>query len=118
MTEDGLAYIATNKGVSIIRIPFSNEKKSYNNVEIFPSPFSLPNEKLLTINGLMDNSAVKIMTLNGDSAFELFLNMNIKGYQAFWDGRDEQGSYVGSGVYLIAVYNEKGTSSIDQNNSN
>ena len=112
-TEDGLAYIATNKGVSIIRIPFSNQKKSYNNVEIFPSPFKLPNEKLLTINGLMDNSAVKIMTLNG-AVLRTISKYNIKGYQAFWDGRDEQGNYVGSGVYLVAVYNEKGTSSIEK----
>ena len=109
--EEGLAYIATNKGVSIIRIPFSEEKKSYNNVEIFPSPFMLPNDKPLTINGLMDNSEVKIMTLNG-VVLRTISKEDIKGYQGFWDGRNKQGDYVGSGVYLLAFYNQEGASSI------
>ena len=109
--EEGLAYIATNKGVSIIRIPFSEEKKSYNNVEIFPSPFRLPNVKPLTINGLMDNSEVKIMTLNG-VVLRTISKEDIKGYQGFWDGRNKQGDYVGSGVYLLAFYNQEGASSI------
>ena len=109
--EEGLAYIATNKGVSIIRIPFSEEKKSYNNVEIFPSPFRLPNDKPLTINGLMDNSEVKIMTLNG-VVLRTISKEDIKGYQGFWDGRNKQGDYVGSGVYFLAFYNQEGASSI------
>ena len=109
--EEGLAYIATNKGVSIIRIPFSEEKKSYNNVEIFPSPFRLPNDKPLTINGLMDNSEVKIMTLNG-VVLRTISKEDIKGYQGFWDGRNKQGDYVGSGVYILAFYNQEGASSI------
>ena len=109
--DEGLAYIATNKGVSILRIPFSNAKKSYNNIEIFPSPYRLPNEKPLTINGLMDNSEVKIMTLNGIVIRTIYED-EINVYQAFWDGRDKQGTYVGSGVYLIAFYDKKGKSSI------
>ena len=95
--DEGLAYIATNKGVSILRIPFSNAKKSYNNIEIFPSPYRLPNEKPLTINGLMDNSEVKIMTLNGIVIRTIYED-EINVYQAFWDGRDKQGTYVGSGA--------------------
>jgi ligand-binding sensor domain-containing protein len=109
--EEGLAYIATNKGVSIIRIPFSIAKTSYNDVEIFPSPFRLPSEKPLTINGLMDNSEVKIITLNG-IVIRTISKDEIKGYQAFWDGRNNQGTYVGSGVYLLAFYDSKGTSLI------
>ena len=109
--EEGLAYIATNMGVSIIRIPFSNEKATYNDIEVFPSPFRLPSEKPLTINGLMDNSEVKIMTLNGIVIRTISKDV-IKGYQAFWDGRNNQGDYVGSGVYLLALYDSKGSSLI------
>ena len=98
-------------GVSIIRIPFSNEKASYNDIEVFPSPFRLPSEKPLTINGLMDNSEVKIMTLNGIVIRTISKDV-IKGYQAFWDGRNNQGDYVGSGVYLLTLYDSKGSSLI------
>ena len=103
-SKNGLAYIATNKGVSIIRIPYSDEKKSYQYVEIFPSPFIIPNNKPLTINGLRDNSEIKIMTLNG-IVIKTIYQSEVKGYQAYWNGLDDQGNLVGSGVYLIAIYN-------------
>ena len=103
-SKEGLAYIATNKGISIVRIPYADKKKSYKSVEIFPSPYIIPNIKPLTINGLKDNSAVKIMSLNG-LVFRSINKSEVKGYQAFWDGRDDEGNLVGSGIYLIAVYN-------------
>ena len=81
-SKNGLAYIATNKGVSIIRIPYSDEKKSYQYVEIFPSPFIIPNNKPLTINGLRDNSEIKIMTLNG-IVIKTIYQSEVKGYQAY-----------------------------------
>ena len=112
-SEEGLAYIATNKGVSVLRIPYSIKKKSYNSVEIFPSPYRIPNDKPLTISGLMDYSSIKIMNLNGLVLRSISQN-KIKGYQAFWDGRDDKGRLVGSGVYLISVYNKKGESSIEK----
>ncbi len=105
-SKQGLAYIATDKGVSIVRIPFADKKKSYKSVEIFPSPFIIPNMKPLTINGLKDDSSIKIMSLNG-LVFRSINKSDIKGYQAFWDGRDDEGNLVGSGIYLIAIYSNK-----------
>ena len=104
-SKEGLAYIATNKGVSIAKIPYADKKKSYKSVEIFPSPYIIPNIKPLTINGLRDNSSIKIMSLNG-LVFRSINKSDVKGYQAFWDGRDDGGNLVGSGIYLIAVYND------------
>ena len=54
--DEGLAYIATNKGVSVFRIPFSEEKKSYNSVNIFPSPFRIPSSTPMTVEGLKDET--------------------------------------------------------------
>ncbi|MDP6339430.1 MAG: hypothetical protein QF842_03765 [Candidatus Marinimicrobia bacterium] len=112
-TDEGLAYIATAKGVSVIRIPFAEEKKSYNAVEIFPSPFRIPSPKPMTVNGLKDNSSLKIMTLNG-KVLRTIKNSEVKGYQAYWDGRDAAGEFVGTGVYLIAIYDKKGASSFEK----
>ena len=112
-SEDGLAYIATDKGVSLVRIPYANEKKSYKSVGIFPSPFRIPNDKPLTIDGLKDNSSLKIMTLNG-MLLRSITNSEVNGYQAYWDGRDEKGQLVGSGVYLITVYDNKGVFSMEK----
>ena len=54
-----------------------------------------------------------IMTLNGQ-VIRKISNSDVKGYQAFWDGRDHEGRLVGSGVYLIAIYDKKGASSIEK----
>ena len=62
--------------------------------------------KPLTINGLKDDSSIKIMSLNG-LVFRSINKSDIKGYQAFWDGRDDEGNLVGSGIYLIAIYSNK-----------
>ncbi len=107
-SKEGLAYIATNKGISVARIPYADKKESYKSVEIFPSPYIIPNLKPLTIDGLKDNSSIKIMSLNG-LVFRSIDKSDIKGYQAFWDGRDDGGNLVGSGIYLIAVYNNDGS---------
>ena len=111
--EEGLAYIATDKGISVIRIPFAVEKESYSSVGIFPSPFRIPDAQPMTIEGLKDNSSLMIMTLNGQVILKI-PNSEVQGYQAFWDGRDSKGRLVGSGVYLIAIYDQKGASSMEK----
>jgi ligand-binding sensor domain-containing protein len=109
--DEGIAYIATDKGVSVIRIPFSEEKKSYNSVNIFPSPFRIPSSIPMTVEGLKDESSLKIMTLNGE-VMRSIPNSEVQGYQAYWDGRDTSGQLVGTGVYLIAVYDKSGAATI------
>ena len=111
--KQGLAYIATDKGISVIRIPFADEKESYSSVSIFPSPFKIPDAQPMTIEGLKDNSSLMIMTLNGQ-VIRKIPNSDVQGYQVFWDGRDHEGRLVGSGVYLIAIYDKRGASSIEK----
>ena len=67
----------------------------------------------MTVNGLKDNSSIKIMTLNGN-VLRTINNSDVKGDQAFWNGRDDSGKFVGTGVYLIAIYDNKGTSSFEK----
>mgnify|MGYP002725443898 CR=1 FL=1 len=110
----GLAYIATDKGISVLKIPFAKVNTSYSNLDIFPSPYRVPTVTPLTIDGLMDESSCKIMTLTGRVLKTIESRPNVEGYQAFWDGRDEAGDWVSTGVYLIAVYDKKGASSISK----
>ena len=110
---EGLAYIATNKGVSVIKIPFAEKKKTYNSVNVFPSPFRIPSSKPMTVDGLKDNSSIKIMTLSGE-VLRSISNFEVQGYQAYWDGRDQSGKLVGTGVYLVAIYDKSGASSFEK----
>jgi len=111
--EEGVAYLATSKGISALRIPFKKELENYSGMTIFPSPYYIPPEKILTVDGLRQGSSVKIFTATGRLVRELSVaDGNVQGYQAFWDGRNAAGEWVGSGVYLVAAYLQDGRSGV------
>ncbi|MFQ6606787.1 MAG: hypothetical protein ACE5DP_03960 [Fidelibacterota bacterium] len=112
--ERGLAYIATTRGISVLKIPFAQQNKTYRQVVIFPSPFHIPSTTPLVVNGLMDETTCKVMTLSGRVIRTIETSLTGEGYQAFWDGRDGQGQWVGSGVYLLALFNKKGSQSFQK----
>jgi len=112
--ERGLAYIATTRGISVLKIPFAKVNKTYRSVEIFPSPFHIPSATPLVIDGLLDETTCKVMTLTGRVMRTIETSTTGEGYQAFWDGRDEQGHWVGSGVYLLALFNKNGSRSFQK----
>ena len=112
--NEGLAYIATDLGVSKLKIPFSKEIKKTNFVNIFPSPFKIPSDMPMVIDRLPLNSTIQIMTLNGAKVKTINKN-ETNGYQATWNGMNDKGVYVGSGVYLVLIINrEHNTSSIEK----
>jgi len=105
-----LAYIATSKGINVLRIPFGNPKLNYNSVKIFPSPFYIPNSNSMKVDGLIYESSMLIMTLDGKVIKKIpSKGLNIDGDQLSWNGKDRNGEYVSSGVYLIMIYGEDGS---------
>jgi hypothetical protein len=111
--EEGVAYLATSKGISALKIPFKSSLTDYEDMLIFPSPYYLPSEKYLTVEGLRQGSSVKIFTATGRLVRELTAEQgDVQGYQAFWDGKNESGAWVGSGVYLIAAYLSSGRAGV------
>ena len=110
-TNEGLAYIATSQGISVLRIPFASRKHSYNKTRVFPSPYHLPSSSPLVIDGLMDESTCKIMTVTGRVIRTLAVSSSgVNGYQAYWDGKDSKGRWADTGVYLISIYRDSGES--------
>ncbi|MFQ6674292.1 MAG: hypothetical protein ACE5GH_05865, partial [Fidelibacterota bacterium] len=111
--REGIAYIATSKGINSLRIPFAERKETYVGVTTFPSPFRIPSMTPMVIDGLMDNSSLKIMTLSGRVLRSIqSTSPSVNGYQAFWDGRTSGGEYVGTGVYLVAIHSDGGDSHV------
>ncbi|SUZ95110.1 uncharacterized protein METZ01_LOCUS47964, partial [marine metagenome] len=110
-----LAYIATSKGVSIVRIPFGDSYNDYNNLKIFPSPFFIPSNQQMTVDGLMYNSSMKIMTLDGLVIRDINSNgISVDGDQLTWDGKNNSGQYVSSGVYLLSITNNSGNNTFSK----
>jgi hypothetical protein len=111
--EEGVAYLATSKGISALKIPFKTDLGEYEEMRIFPSPFHIPAAKQLVIDGLRQGSSVKIFTATGRLVKELTIQDGaVEGYQANWDGRDARGQWVGSGVYIAVGYLESGQTGI------
>ena len=107
--DEGLAYIATSQGISVLRIPFAVQKDNYKKTRVYPSPYHLPSNSPLVIDGLMDESTCKIMTVTGRVIRTLSVNSpGVNGYQANWDGKDSKGIWVDTGVYLIGIYRDGG----------
>tara|TARA_B100001250_G_scaffold365807_1_gene346756 strand:- start:85 stop:615 length:531 start_codon:yes stop_codon:yes gene_type:complete len=107
--ERKLAYIATSKGVSILRIPFGDSYNNYNNIKIFPSPFVIPDNEKMIVDGLMYNSFMKIMTLDGLVIRDIYSRgLSVDGDQLSWDGKDNNGQFVSSGVYLLSIMDNSG----------
>ena len=104
--DKGLAYITSKRGLNTLKIPFAKKKTVKESLKIFPSPYHIPSDSPLVIDGINDISSIKIMTVAGEVIRTIKAgNSLIQGYQAFWDGRDQSGNWVGSGVYLIFMYN-------------
>ena len=111
-SEDGLAFISTDLGVSKLKIPFKTEIKKTNSIKIFPSPFKIPPNRPMVIDGVPQKSTIQIMSLKGNN-IKTLSSSDMNGYQATWNGMNEDGAYVGSGVYLVLIINKKhNTSSI------
>ncbi len=111
----GIAYIATSKGINSLRIPFAESKLNFSKIKIFPSPYIIPSELPMVIDGLMDESSIKIITLSGDIIKNInFSTDDNSGYQAFWDGKNDNGQYVSSGIYLVVMYSKNGKSSVEK----
>ena len=113
--QNNLAYIATSKGVSVLKIPFGKPKSNYNDLKIFPSPYYIPSGKSMIIDGIVYESSLMVLTLNGKVIKRVrSKGTGVDGQQLLWDGRDEKGEYVKSGVYLLMIYNKYGKSVMEK----
>ncbi len=113
--ERSLAYIATGNGINVLRIPFGKKKKNFSNIIVYPSPFYIPADKPLIVDGLPFESSMMIMTLDGTVIRKIKNNsISINGDQLSWDGIDNDGDYVSSGVYLISIYSSNGSTTTEK----
>ena len=104
----GEIFIATDKGVASYRADVSDVAPDYNNVVAFPNPVRPDYTGWITVQGLMDNSLVKITDVAGNLFCEGYSN----GGTFVWDGRTASGERVKTGVYLIFASQSGGTSGV------
>jgi len=101
----GIVYFGTDKGLSSLQTTSIAPKQSFNTLSISPNPFLVPSTTLLTIDGLVENSSIKVLAVDGKVVKEF---VSPGGRIAFWDGMDSHGKLVSSGIYIVVAYSEDG----------
>ncbi len=102
----GKAYFGTNKGLSVVSTDAIRPLEEFNEIICQPNPYILPSNVQLKIDGLVENSNVKIITLTGEVIAEL---TSPGGRIASWNGLDKNGNLVPSGIYIVVAYNKDGS---------
>ncbi len=105
--ETGIVYIGTDYGLASLVTLSIKPKESFSKLKIFPNPFYVENggKMVCTIDGLMKNSSIKILSSSGDLVNEF---KTYGGRVALWNGLDKNLNPVPSGVYFIVASNEDG----------
>ena len=99
----GYVYIATEMGVSILETSF-NKNLSSENVSVSPNPFIIGESNQIIISNVSENSIVKIMNLSGYVVKEF--DMKYTGKYIDWTGKSDEGYNLGTGIYLLSVFND------------
>ena len=97
--QQGLVYVGTDEGLYRGITTIVTPTVDYSNIRCFPQPF-IPGIHLhVTIEGLGEQSGISIITPSGMP----IRTITTQSGRIIWDGKNEQGELVGSGVYLIVA---------------
>jgi len=96
----GVMYIATNRGLSSLATPYVEPVTAFEELLIAPNPFHPGIDERVMIDGLVEGSIIKVLSVSGDLVAEL---ESPGGRVGFWDGRTQNGEYAPSGIYFIVA---------------
>jgi ligand-binding sensor domain-containing protein len=106
--NSGKVYVGTDAGLTSFETPAIKPVDSFSELFLYPNPFIVNNGiKNLTIDGLIKDSDIKILNIEGKLVNEF---SSPGGRIAFWDGRDENGNFVASGIYFVVAFDREGNS--------
>ncbi len=102
----GIVYIGTEYGLSSISTTSIQPNSDFSELFVYPNPLVLGNssDNTVKIDGLVENSSVKILTISGKLVNEF---ETVGGRIDYWDGKDLDGKYVASGIYIIVAYDQE-----------
>jgi len=92
----GKVYFGTRLGLSEAQ-SFAIQPLESFDIKCYPQPYYPERDGHLTIEGLAENADIRILTTDG----KLVKNITTFSQKATWDGLDDAGNKVASGVYLI-----------------
>jgi hypothetical protein len=103
--QTGVAYIATRRGLSSLATPFVQPVASFGEITVAPNPFRPAIDGQLSIDGLVEGSIIKILSVSGDLVAEV---PSPGGRIGFWDGMTGSGAPAASGMYFVVAASANG----------
>lgn len=99
----GEVYMSTPNGISRTSSIYKEGNPDYSKIYVYPNPIvrSRDERPVVTIAGLVSGSTVKIYTVSG--RLLKTIDGTLLGSTVTWDGRDENGNELASGVYLVGA---------------
>jgi len=102
----GEVFVGTDNGLTSFTTTAVKPTTNFSELFTYPSPFIIgTGNNELIIDGLVKNSDIKILTISGKLLKEF---SSPGGRIASWDGKDQSGNYVSSGVYIIVAFDKDG----------
>jgi hypothetical protein len=103
--QSGRVFFATDRGLLSWQGDAIAPVAKVQDLEIFPNPFVVADGPgSVTIAGLVEETDVRIMSPAG----VLVASFRARGGRALWDGRDQSGLPVPSGMYIVAAVGTEG----------
>ena len=104
--KTGKAYFGTLKGLTSYQTNAIEPLEEFEEIVCSPNPYLLPPNVDLRIDGLIEDSFVKIMTLGGEIVTEF---ESPGGKIATWNGYNTKGELVPTGIYIVIAFNKDGS---------
>jgi hypothetical protein len=104
---NGDVWIATITGLSLVKTPYREGGGPLSTIKVFPNPYHPGSGDRLQFH-TVDFHRALIYTINGKLIKELTAVEAMIG----WDGTDDEGDIVGSGIYLILVASTEGNTKL------
>ena len=100
--QESRLYIGTLNGLMSLDLGISVARKDFSEVKISPNPVPHTFTENIKIDGLVENTIIKIIDVNGELVYET----KSEGGTAFWDGKNLSGNRVATGVYVVMLQTE------------
>jgi ligand-binding sensor domain-containing protein len=102
----GIVYVGTDEGLTSFETPYIKPLESFDELFVYPNPYKIKSgNNLLTIDGLIRDTEIKILTIDGTLITEF---SSPGGRTAYWDGKNDNGELVSTGVYIIVAFDTEG----------
>jgi len=102
----GIVYVGTDEGLTSFETPYIKPLESFDELFVYPNPYKIKSgNNLLTIDGLIRDTEIKILTIDGTLVTEF---SSPGGRTAYWDGKDDNGELVSTGIYIIVAFDTEG----------